>query len=252
MSQPLSSVVRVATTPGQAKVFVALLQAQGIPAYVEGDSLTDEFAASRRLLNLIGTEVKVPTASLERAREILTSVESDPAELEQQALAAADGEVPIPPPPPQPPPVHSRWPLVLAISAAVVFLGLWLATLEARASERSPWFDHFEVQGTEWGIREIRLSDRRLLRSTEDRNRNGIWERVLMHGHDGRVVVTLDDENEDGVIERSVETYDGLTATWIDPDGNGRFDEGRVTDSQNRLLQTISWQPGVGYVVKQP
>ncbi|MDO8348992.1 MAG: hypothetical protein Q7T30_02060, partial [Planctomycetota bacterium] len=88
MTQPIASVARIAATPEQAKIFVALLQAEGIPASIEGDSLADEVAVSRRMLNLNGTRVMVPTGSLERAREVLGAVQIDEAELEAQALAA--------------------------------------------------------------------------------------------------------------------------------------------------------------------
>jgi hypothetical protein len=86
---PIESVVRVAATPAQAKVFVAMLQAEGIPARVDGDSLADEFAASRRLMNLMGTRVMVPTSSLAQAAEILQPAEVDAEELTRQALAAS-------------------------------------------------------------------------------------------------------------------------------------------------------------------
>ena len=89
MSTPIEAVARTANTPEQAKVYVAMLMAEGIPARIDGDSLTDEFAASRRLMNLMGTKVMVPTQSLARAREILQPVAIDPAELERQALAEA-------------------------------------------------------------------------------------------------------------------------------------------------------------------
>ena len=66
MSQPIESLARVASTPAQAKIFVAMLAAEGIPARVDGDSLVDEFAASQRLMNLVGTRVMVPTSALQR------------------------------------------------------------------------------------------------------------------------------------------------------------------------------------------
>ncbi|MBL8728575.1 MAG: DUF2007 domain-containing protein [Planctomycetes bacterium] len=96
MSQPLMSVVRTANSPDQAKMFVALLQADGIPAHVDGDGLVDEFVTSRRMMNLTGVKVLVPTASLERARDLLAPVEIDAAELERQALEAEDPESPRP------------------------------------------------------------------------------------------------------------------------------------------------------------
>ena len=90
---PIESVARVASTPAQAKVFAAILQAEGIPARVEGDNLVDEFAASRRLMNLIGTRVMVPTQGLEAAREILQPSDIDLEELTRQALAEPRQEV---------------------------------------------------------------------------------------------------------------------------------------------------------------
>ena len=142
MDRPLSAVVRVAATPDQAKVFAALLQAEGIPAYIEGDMLADEVAASRRLINLAGTRVLVPSASLERAREILGNTEVDPAELEQQALSAAEPErMPeTSPPAPQVSTRTLRWALVVVSVAAVVFFFLWLSEFEARVAAADPRF----------------------------------------------------------------------------------------------------------------
>jgi hypothetical protein len=89
MTQPIESIAKVAATPEQAKVYVAMLQGAGIPARSEGDNLVDEFATARRLMNLMGTRVMVPTGSLARAQELLQPVAIDPDELAQQALAAA-------------------------------------------------------------------------------------------------------------------------------------------------------------------
>jgi len=89
MTAPIESVACTARTPAQAKVFVAMLMAEGIPARIDGDTLTDEFAASRRLMNLLGTRVMVPTRSLDVARELLQPATIDGAELERQALAEA-------------------------------------------------------------------------------------------------------------------------------------------------------------------
>ena len=89
MSTPIESLVKVAATPAQAKVWVAMLQANGIPARVDGDSLVDEFAAARRLMNLMGCNVMVPANSLEQAREILKPAEIDADELARQAMAEA-------------------------------------------------------------------------------------------------------------------------------------------------------------------
>ena len=84
------AVARVATTPNEAKILVALLQAEGIPAHVDGEALADEVALSQRAMNLQGVRVIVPTSSLEQAREILADTAVPEAELEAQALAAGE------------------------------------------------------------------------------------------------------------------------------------------------------------------
>lgn len=88
MTHSSEAVACIASTPAAAMVFVARLHAEGIPARVEGDSLADEFAASRRLMNLMGTRVLVPRQALAAAWAILQPVAIEPSELERQALAA--------------------------------------------------------------------------------------------------------------------------------------------------------------------
>ncbi|MBM4062350.1 MAG: hypothetical protein FJ265_14820 [Planctomycetes bacterium] len=48
MSQPIATVAVVATTAVQAKVFAALLQAEGIPAHIDGDGITDHCVVTDR------------------------------------------------------------------------------------------------------------------------------------------------------------------------------------------------------------
>jgi hypothetical protein len=251
MDRPLSAVVRVASTPDQAKVFVALLQAEGIPAYVEGDMLADEVAASRRLMNLAGTRVLVPSASIERAREILGNAEVDPAELEQQALTAVDPEH-MPEPTQPEPPVSTRtlrWALVVAIAAAVAFLCLWLSELEGRAAAQDSRLDDRRDSGPQ----EVRISDRLVMRSSYDRDKDVIVHVMTWNRADGSVSAIWTDADEDGVYETSEERrQDGTTATWIDTDRDGTYDECRVTDREGRVLQTLVWQRGTGFVPKKP
>ena len=90
MSEPISVVVKVARTPEQAKVFVAMLQAEGIPAFVEGNALADEFAMSQRMLNTQNVRVMVPSEAAERAAELLEPSEVDPEQLAREAMEAAD------------------------------------------------------------------------------------------------------------------------------------------------------------------
>lgn len=89
MTEPISTVVKVAKTPEQAKIFVAMLRAEGIPAF--SDSQTqDEFAMSQRMLNLSSVKVMVPSSAAARAREILAPHEVDQDELMRQAVESMD------------------------------------------------------------------------------------------------------------------------------------------------------------------
>lgn len=116
---PLTT-ARVATSPTQAKLFVAMLEAEGIPAFVEGDSLADEVAVSRRLMNVAGTHVKVREDQLARAQEVLGAVEIDDAELEAQAMAEPPAE-PSRPRETQSSPGWILWIVVFAIIGALVW-----------------------------------------------------------------------------------------------------------------------------------
>lgn len=93
MRNPISAVAKVAANPEQAKLFVSMLAAEGIPATTDGTP-PDEFAMSQRLMNLAGCKVMVPTEALERAKEILKPAEVDLDELTRQALSAENSENP--------------------------------------------------------------------------------------------------------------------------------------------------------------
>ena len=90
MSTPISTVVKVASTPDQAKIYVAMLEAAGIPAFIDGNSSADEFAMSQRLLNVSNVRVMVPTEAVERAMDVLKPAEIDADDLARQAMEAAD------------------------------------------------------------------------------------------------------------------------------------------------------------------
>lgn len=246
MSQPITSVVKVATTAAQAKIFAALLQAEGIPAQVDGDSLADEVAISRRLIHLNGTRVMVPTASLARAREILAAVQIPDDELEAQAMAAEAPEQPVARPAPTTA-SGSRWPLLLTGIAAITFLALWLGEVDARAEGTSPLVRFEPIEG---GIREIRRRDDTVLRDCFDRNRNGNYERLVVYV-DGKPRNEGIDEDEDGRWETSIEHFaDGSTAKWTDADHDGQLDSCTVQDAKGKIVQRLGWQPGAGYVTR--
>lgn len=90
MTDSSHTVVRIANSHDQAKVYVALLKAAGIPAFCDPDHASDEFAITQRMMNLSNVQVIVPTSELERAREVLAPMEVSPEELERQALEAGE------------------------------------------------------------------------------------------------------------------------------------------------------------------
>lgn len=248
MNEPIESVVRVASTPSEAKIFVAMLRAEGIPARTDGDSLVDEFAASQRLMNLIGTKVIVPTRSLARAREILQPEPVDPVELERAALAASPEPIPIRRATEGAATTSSSNRLLLALlalatGAAVLFAFLW-QNAKLPAIEPSPDL------GYQWdgnALAETMLRTKRLLRLSFDRDHDGIFEVVEQYGADENKVAVSDQYSE-GIYLRIVETRGGgLTATWTDEDRDGLYDAGVVTDATGKVLQRLHWRDGKGF-----
>lgn len=241
MNPPITSVVRIASTAAQAKLFVALLQAEGIPAHTDGDSLADEVAVSRRLIHLNGTRVMVPTASLERSREVLEAVQIDDADLTAQALAAENPEPPAPTVPDAP--RAARWPLLAAVAAALTFLGLWLGEVDAKASTRHPLLRY---EPTKLGLREVRIHDGRVLREYEDADRNGTYERVVAFGKTS--TTTSYDADDDGIFEKYEERRaDGTVVTWSDADGDCLVELCVVCDGNGKELQRLIWSPEQHY-----
>ncbi len=261
MSQPIESLACVASTPARAKLLVALLSAEGIPARVDGDSLVDEVASSQRLMNLIGTRVMVPASALQRAQELLQPLQVDADELVRQALAEA------------PEFQHERSRadapagaaagsaaaaaaarstrtlllalLVLAIGAAVLFAFLWRREVNLTGG------DHPDIR-TYWSddvLCEERIRDRQLLRRSHDKDRDGVFERTEYYCS-GTTPTAVYDQYVDGFYSRCVETRpDGLTVTWTDEDLDGLFDVCVVTDREGKQLQTLRWVAGSGLVV---
>lgn len=67
-------VVHRAKTPAIAAMIAEALKGAGVPAYVEGAALNDEFAVSQRAMGLTGVEVLVHRDRLEEARKILAAM----------------------------------------------------------------------------------------------------------------------------------------------------------------------------------
>lgn len=252
MTPPISSVVRVAKSPEQAKIYVALLAGEGIPAHIEGEGLVDEFAMSRRMMNLVAVRVFVPTASLERAREVLAATEISEEELERQAGAEAE-----PAPPslavaalanPTAPAQRRMWPLVLAITAAFVFFALWMREVERRLDAEDPLF---VFEPFPYGIHQILRATGKPVADFHDDNHDGSWDRHVVYGTDGEVISTNTDQNRDGSFDRCVELRDGMRITWLDQDGDQQFETCNVADQQGNVVHRVVWKAGTGFVIEK-
>lgn len=252
VTQPITSVVRVAATTSQAKILVAQLQAAGIPAFVEGDSLADEVAVSRRMLNLNGTRVMVPTQSLAAAREVLAEAQVPVEDLEAQAIGAED---------PETPPMRraadgdraaSRWPLLLTSTAAVGFAILWLGEIGVRAGEQHPYLvtERIPSGPRAGGLRERRLADGVVVHEYEDRAGIGAYDTVIgFHPDDQRSEAV--DRDHDGWFESCTYTLRrGFTCEWSDTDHDGLLDRALVRDGDGREVQELRWVDGKGFVLQ--
>jgi len=267
MSEPDAVVVHTATTPAEAKVFVAMLQAEGIPAYVEGDSLADEVAASRRLMNLQGVRVVVPPSARQRAVEILAEARVDEVELEAQALAAG--------PPPEvgaPRPAAAaargsrpagRGAVLWAIGASVstlVFFALWVMQQDERAAMRDyfdrKWeqmpFGDVDHKPGDWdrqpiadGIRWVD-HEGKVMRERFDRDRDGRYEEKRDYDRDGHLhqIVHFDGAGH----ETSVELFrDGLREV-LHMNAEGRTKDLTLFDADGKQLKQQRWDGANGWV----
>ena len=70
-AHPAVVLFTTARSPLEARIIVAVLADAGIPAFVPGGLLMDEFAVSQRLMNVLSVEVYVPGVHLEGARAAL-------------------------------------------------------------------------------------------------------------------------------------------------------------------------------------
>lgn len=77
-------VVETASTASMAQIIAGILKAAGIPAYVAGSLLQDEWAMSQKLMGLLAVEVQVPRKSLEEARKVLEDARREAALRKQE------------------------------------------------------------------------------------------------------------------------------------------------------------------------
>jgi len=81
-------VVKSAKSPAIASLIVQVLKFEGIPAYVGGCLLQDEFAISQTALRGNCVDIQIPRSCLEEARKILAALRESGKLLEAQEKEA--------------------------------------------------------------------------------------------------------------------------------------------------------------------
>jgi membrane protease YdiL (CAAX protease family) len=92
-----------APSPAIADLWVSLLEAGGIHAYVPGTFLADDWAASQRVMGNIGADVFVPRGRLKEARGIVAQHPIDAGSEPEPMVEDLDAELPAAAPAPAPP-----------------------------------------------------------------------------------------------------------------------------------------------------
>jgi hypothetical protein len=67
-----------------AQLVAGLLRDAGIPVYIGGSQLQDEWAMSQKLMGMLSTDVQVPRDRLAEAREILETVRASAGETSEE------------------------------------------------------------------------------------------------------------------------------------------------------------------------
>ncbi|MHC4943253.1 MAG: hypothetical protein ACYTG7_09575 [Planctomycetota bacterium] len=83
-------VVETARSPAVASVIVQALKFEGIPAYVGGCLLQDEFAISQMVLGLNCVDIQVPRSCLKEAKKILKTMKDAGKLLDEEGEKADD------------------------------------------------------------------------------------------------------------------------------------------------------------------
>jgi hypothetical protein len=84
--------VASAPSPVIAQMLKSLLEESGIPAYVQGGALLDEFAKSQEAFGASGVDVQVANDRLEEAKLLLAEAREAGRQLEEEEEASEDAD----------------------------------------------------------------------------------------------------------------------------------------------------------------
>ena len=213
----------IAKTPFEARVVAGVLDDAGVPHFVEGGVLADEFATTQRMMNLQSVAVRVPETHLDAAREALEEARK------AGELLGDDSEFGEEPPPL---PVREastnagHGVLIAAILGWVVAGLLFVVWMDQRAAhaaapEASQYRVEVEGNQTLWKTRTIGV-----IRFVQSIDARGLVTSTEMRDREGRPVARSHDEDGDGFPQK-YETLDSrgqVTSTALDGDGDGRYE----------------------------
>lgn len=215
----------------EARIIVAVLADAGIPAFVPGGQLQDEFALSQRLMNLQSVAVHVPADRLEDAERVLADAKATGAVALDEGFVASAGESEVPPPPRSEGTSRGGGLLVTIVLAVLValFALLWIdARAQLAGSGSHPlWID---APGSEPGeVRSMWRDSGKPATVIVDRDLDSIPERHEYHNRSGIRTHRTHDADEDGLPE-VFETFDAsgaVVSVATDLDRDGWIDEVR-------------------------
>jgi hypothetical protein len=274
--RPQIVVFKTARSPLEAELIVGVLRDAGVPAFVEGGLLTDEFAISQRLMNMNAVKIQVPHDRLADAEAALRAARASAADVD----AAADETIA-----PSPPRIASEpaagggpgWPLVFVLAAlAGAFLVLWLmAARETNLMRNMTALTYFDGNdaGTEvfrWvgsenlaarvtdsdgdGVAEAKTWYSRSgtpINRAYDEDQNGMDERLELLHPDGSAAVTAFDADQDGVLEKWVEHRAGGTVVYLDADQDRHIERIEYRDGGGALVRAWQWDAAAGFTAAQ-
>ena len=83
-SEPELVVFEKADSQIEASIIKGILESEGIPVYVDGELLMDEFNMSQKLMNMSGISIEIAQEDLERARAIVASARDSGKAMEEE------------------------------------------------------------------------------------------------------------------------------------------------------------------------
>lgn len=236
-----------ARSAAEAQVIAAVLSAAGIPVFVGGSALQDEFAVSQRLLNVQQVRVQVRRDQVAQAQEALQAARSvAAADLEAEALAAAPAAAASRRPAagqPTAPGGGRGWLTLLLGVLAVIFAGLWLSERRAREGDDPLYTVELRESGPLWRWRDSGRPAIEMRHATASTP-----AQTFHYNRLGERIATTIDGDGNGLPDTVVNHGPGdLELRWLDADQDGRFETLRIPQPDGSV-RTFALQGHQGYV----